>query len=172
MMDKKIFLSIYLMCHKRYFSRGNRGMEIKNLSLPIIGALLAAIIGGAVWAFIAILTEYEIGFVAWAIGGMAGYAVIFIAKSNVNTAHQVIAVIASLIGILLGKYFIFGYYYNESFSGIFDNEVMTVFGENFSAFFGGMDVIFVLLAVVTAWQLPGKLVNNEIQMESTIESAK
>ena len=147
-------------------------MEGKNLSLSITSALLAAIIGGAVWALIAILTEYEIGFVAWAIGGMAGYAVVFFAKSNVNMVHQVIAVIASLIGIILGKYFIFGYYYNESFSGIFDNEVLTTFGENFLAFFGGMDIIFVLLAVVTAWQLPGKLVNNETPMPSTINSAE
>lgn len=147
-------------------------MESKNLSLSIIGALLAAIIGGAVWAFIAILTDYEIGFIAWAIGGLAGYAVVFIAKSNVNMVHQVIAVIASLIGILLGKYFIFGYYYNESISGIFNNEVMTTFGENFLVFFGGMDVIFVLLAVVTAWQLPGKLVNNATPMAPTLNSAE
>ena len=145
-------------------------MESKNLSLSIVAALLAAIIGGAMWAFIAILTEYEIGLLAWAIGGMTGYAVILLAKNNVTMVHQVIAVIASLIGILLGKYFMFGYYYNESFSGIFDNEVMTIFGENFSAFFGGMDIIFVLLAVVTAWKLPGKHVNNEIKMEQTIDS--
>ncbi|WP_226535921.1 hypothetical protein [Fictibacillus halophilus] len=147
-------------------------MESSNLSLPIIGAFLAAVVGGAVWAVIAIMTEYEIGFVAWAIGGLAGYSVFYLAKGKVNTTHQVIAVIASLIGILLGKYFIFGYFYTSSLSGIFGSEVVTLFQENISSFFGGMDFIFVLLAVVTAWQLPGKLANKAILSNPAIDTAE
>ncbi|MGZ9585918.1 hypothetical protein [Paenibacillus marinisediminis] len=147
-------------------------MESNKIVLPVLGALLAAVIGGAVWALIAVLTDYEIGFVAWGIGGLAGYSVYYLAKKNVNAVHQVMAVIASLIGILLGKYFILGYYYNEDISGIFNSEVLTIFQENITEFFGGKDIIFVVLAVVTAWQLPGSLAKKATATEPTINSAE
>jgi hypothetical protein len=147
-------------------------LENNKLILSVLGALLTAVIGGAVWAVIAILTEYEIGLVAWAIGGMAGYAVFYLARKKISAAHQVIAVIASLIGILLGKYFIFGYYYNGSISGIFEGEVVTLFQDNIAQFFGGMDIIFVILAVVTAWQLPSKLANRAALTEPTVNAAE
>jgi hypothetical protein len=147
-------------------------MENNKLGLPVIGALLTGIIGGALWAAIAIMTEYEIGFVAWAIGGLAGYSVFYLAKGYITQAHQVIAVMASLIGIVLGKYFIFGYYATDTVSGIFNSEVVTLFQENISMMFGGMDVIFVLLAVATAWRLPGKLVNKAKMNQPTFEAAE
>ncbi|WP_092492794.1 MULTISPECIES: hypothetical protein [Virgibacillus] len=142
-----------------------------NFSLAIFGGLLTSIIGGAVWALIVILTEYEIGFVAWAIGGLAGYSVFYLAKGNVTSAHKVIAVVGSLIGILLGKYFIVGYYYSNSFSGIFKSEVFILFQDNISVLFSGMDIIFVLLAVITAWQLPDKLSNKATSTDQSAESA-
>lgn len=129
----------------------------KNLSLPIVGALLAAIIGGVAWAAIAIATDYEIGIVAWAIGGLSGLLVYYLSKGNVAIFHQVISVVGSLIGILLGKYFIVAYYINDSFSGIFRGDTISLFVDNISLSFGGMDIVFVLLAVATAWQLPAQL---------------
>lgn len=138
-------------------SRGKITLEGNKIVLPILGALLAAVIGGAAWAVIVALTNYELGIVAWAVGGLAGYAVAKLANRQVSAAHQVIAVVASLIGILLGKYFTVGYLYTESFSGIFESEVMTVFQENFSSLFDVMDIVFIALAVATAWQLPKRL---------------
>jgi hypothetical protein len=142
-----------------------------NLVLPIIGALLAAVVGGIVWAVIAVVTDYEIGIVAWAIGGAAGFLVSFFAKGNVTSVHQIIAVIGSLIGIILGKYFILGYYYDYSISGIFNSETFSLFFSNFSVLFSGMDLVFVLLAVATAWQLPAKLAPKEPVSEKSVESA-
>jgi hypothetical protein len=125
--------------------------------MPAAGALVAAIIGGLLWAVIAITTEYEIGLIAWAIGGLAGYAVAIFSGRQAGRTHQIIAVIAALLGILIGKYVAFSYYLTETFDGIVDAEIMAIFQQNIGEFFGGMDIIFVLLAVVTAWQLPEKL---------------
>ena len=140
-------------------------MRNTKVGLAIVYALLAALIGGAVWMIIAILTDYELGFIAWGIGGLAGYAVILAARNKIRVEHQVIAVIASLLGIVLGKYFILGYYFDESISGIFNADVFSVFLENFIDFFGGVDIIFVLLAVVTAWQIPTKFSTKEQVLE-------
>lgn len=134
-------------------------MENNRIILPLTGALLAAVIGGVLWAVIVVLTDYEIGLVAWAIGGLAGYWVTLFAGRQANRGHQVIAVIGSLAGILLGKYFMFGYVINGGVIGMFDNEVITLFSEHFAEFFGGMDIVFVLLAVLTAWQLPARMSN-------------
>lgn len=141
--------------------------------LVIVGGLIAAITGGVIWMIIAIVTDYEIGIVAWAIGGLAGYAVVFLAKENVNTTHQVIAVIASILGIILGKYFILGYYYMDGISGIFHRELPSVFFNNLSLFFGGIDVIFVLLAVATAWLLPDRLAKKKaaLQPDKPVDAA-
>lgn len=142
-------------------------MESNKIALPIIGALIAAIIGGAAWAVIVALTDYELGIVAWAVGGLAGYVVATLANKQITAAHQLTAVIASLLGILLGKYFTVGYIYTESISGIFGSEVMTVFQENLSSLFSPMDIVFTALAVVTAWQLPRKMANQAAPQEST-----
>ncbi|MGF7048178.1 hypothetical protein J2T13_002685 [Paenibacillus sp. DS2015] len=144
-------------------------METNNkIVLPVLGALLAAIIGGALWALIAVLTEYEIGLVAWAIGGLAGYAVSILANRHTSSIHQIIAVIASLIGILLGKYFMFSYFMNDSFEGMFSSYTVQFFQENFTELFAAMDILFVVLAVVTAWQLPSKMSIRKASSEQPI----
>lgn len=163
-----------ISCRTYFILGGNFSMENegKNLSLPIVGALLAAIIGGAIWAGIAIVSDYEIGIVAWAIGGLSGYLVYYLSKGEVAVSHQVIAVVGSLIGILLGKYFILGYYINDSISGIFQGESISLFVDNISVLFGGMDIIFVLLAVATAWQLPAQLSQKSRSKNPTSEPAQ
>ncbi|PZD97455.1 hypothetical protein DNH61_02435 [Paenibacillus sambharensis] len=136
-------------------------MGNNRLVMPILGALLAAVVGGALWALIAELTNHEIGIIAWAIGGLAGYAVYFTAGRNVSAVHQAVAVIASVLGIILGKYFILAYSVTMSISGIFDSELLTFYVENISKAFEMMDLIFLALAVITAWQLPSKLADRE-----------
>ncbi|CAH1216865.1 hypothetical protein PAECIP111893_04192 [Paenibacillus plantiphilus] len=134
-------------------------MEGNKIVLPLLGALVASIIGGAIWALIGVWTESELGVIAWAIGGLTGFTVALLANKQVAVAHQVVAVIASLLGILLGKYFMFGYLLGE-FEGIFNSEIFTLFTENIREFFQGMDILFIALAVITAWQLPKQLSRN------------
>lgn len=131
-------------------------MEGSKIALPLLGALIVSIIGGALWALIGVWTDSEIGLVAWAIGGLAGFAVAILSGKRVEAAHQVIAVIASLLGILLGKYFLVSYLLG-GFEGIFNSEMFSFFVENIKEFFQGMDILFVVLAILTAWQLPKQL---------------
>lgn len=135
-------------------------MQENKIGLSILYALLGALVGGIIWGLIAVLFDYELGLVAWAIGGLTGYAVVFAAKGSLLTqSHQIIAVITSLIGIILGKYFSFGYWFNDGFEGLFDSITFAYFKAYFIDLFGVMDIVFVLLAIVTAWQIPGKHIN-------------
>ncbi len=130
--------------------------ERSSWVLPVLAALVAAVIGGALWALIVVLTEYEVGIVAWAIGGLAALAVSKFSK-KITAVHQLVAVVASLLGILLGKYFAFAYFLSDGVEGISASAIFTLFRENFVDMFSGMDIVFVVLAVATAWQLPVKL---------------
>ena len=45
---------------------------------PVTGAVIGALIGAVIWAGISIVTGYEVGIVAWGLGGLVGFgAVIF-----------------------------------------------------------------------------------------------
>lgn len=155
-------------------------METKKYFPTLIVGVLVAIISAAIWALIGIIFNYELGVIAWAIGGLAGYAVFLVAQENVNPVHQIIAVIASLVGILLGKYSAFAYTYGrDGIASIFNGDHVTLFIDNIGLFFGGFDIVFVILAVVTAWQFPVTLkqagenkddIHNHIEQEQDSNS--
>jgi hypothetical protein len=132
-------------------------VEGNKILVPALGALLAAIVGGGIWALITVLTNYELGIIALGVGVLVGYVVVYLANRQTTQVHQVLAVIGSLIGILLGKYFTFTYTINDDLAHIFDSQSISFFQDNFKVFFGGMDIIFVVLAVITAWRMPGRM---------------
>jgi hypothetical protein len=126
----------------------------------IAGGLIAAVVGGFLWGLIVILSEYEIGIAAWGIGFLAGFGVVRFAGGAKGTPLQVAAVVSSLLGIVLGKYISYAYFFKQAVSdrfdvdiSYFDSEIFRAFRENLSDVFGGFDLIWAGLAVVTAWQL-------------------
>jgi hypothetical protein len=133
--------------------------------LPAVaGGLLAAIVGGAVWGLIVILSDYEVGFVAWGIGFLAGFLVVRFAGGRKGVPLQAIAIVSSLVGIVLGKYIAYVYFIKEAVReqvseeaadsiGYFDTEVMRAFREDFSNVFSGYDLLWAGLAIFTAWRM-------------------
>jgi hypothetical protein len=133
--------------------------------LPALaGGLLAAVVGGIVWGLIVILTDYEVGFVAWGLGFLAGFLVVRFAGGRKGLPLQAIAIASSLVGILLGKYIAYVYLVKEALRervseeaadsiSYFDGDVMSAFREDFSEVFGGFDLLWAGLAIITAWRL-------------------
>ena len=80
----------------------------------IAGGLLAALVGGFLWGLIVIVTDYEIGVAAWGIGFLAGFAVVRFAGGAKGTPLQVVAVLSSLLGIVIGKYISFAYFFKQA----------------------------------------------------------
>jgi len=126
----------------------------------IAGGLVAAIVGGFLWGLIVILTEYEIGIAAWGIGFLAGFGVVRFAGGAKGTPLQVVAVISSLLGIVIGKYVSYAYFFKQAIEdrfdvdiSYFDSEIFRAFRENLGDIFGGFDLIWAVLAIATAWRL-------------------
>lgn len=72
----------------------------------VVGGLIGGAVGAFIWAAVVYFTEYEIGWIAWGVGGLVGYGV---AAGNrgaarSSTAAGVLAVAISAVAILAGKY--------------------------------------------------------------------
>jgi hypothetical protein len=126
----------------------------------IAGGLIAAVVGGFLWGLIVILSEYEIGIAAWGIGFIVGFGVVRFAGGAKGTPLQVVAVVSSVLGIVIGKYISYAYFFKQAVSdrfdvdlSYFDSQIFRAFRENLGDVFGGFDLIWAGLAVVTAWKL-------------------
>lgn len=131
-------------------------------SLLVAGAagLVAAVVGGVAWGLIVKWSDYEIGIVAWGIGFLVGAAVVAATRGGKGPALQAIAVVSALVGILLGKYLGYAFAIQEQAEaagvelGLFSADMRTFFREDLGNVFGLFDLLWVGLAVYTAWRAP------------------
>ena len=148
----------------------------------ILGGIIAALIGGAAWALITISTGYELGFIAWAIGLLSGYAVLLFSQGRRGTFLQLTAVVSSILGIAAGKYATFYYYSKKSVEeqlgaeaagelSVLSGELVNLFVEQQSAALGIYDIVFVVLAVITAWRIPKSLEISVPPLEAAADAA-
>ncbi|MCA9003544.1 MAG: hypothetical protein KDB61_16590, partial [Planctomycetes bacterium] len=68
----------------------------------VLGAVIGAILGAIVWAAIAAYTGYEIGWVAWGVGGAVGLGA-FMMEGRGAMSGIVCGVLA-VVAILAGKF--------------------------------------------------------------------
>jgi hypothetical protein len=129
--------------------------------LPALAAgIVAAVMGGVVWGLIVKWTDYEVGFVAWGIGFLVGLAVVTAARTR-GLVLQVVAVLCALLGILIGKYLSFVWVLQNAAADefgegvdipVFSMDTFDLFRDNLDTVFGWIDLLWVGLAVVTAWR--------------------
>jgi hypothetical protein len=132
----------------------------------LLGGLIAAVIGGVVWGAIAIWTGYEIGYVAWGVGLLCGLGVVMLSQGKRGMPLQVIAVAASVLGIVIGKYGTYQHIFQESLMAmengaaiaaefsLFSVGMIQLFMADLSNMVGGFDLLWIGLAVYTAWSIP------------------
>jgi hypothetical protein len=133
--------------------------------LPAVaGGVLAALVGGIVWGLIVIVSDYEVGIVAWGIGLLAGFLVVRFAGGRKGVPLQAIAIVSSVVGIVIGKYIAYVYFLKEFVReqigdeaaddiSYFDGDVISLFRDDLGDIFGGYDLLWAALAVFTAWRM-------------------
>lgn len=70
----------------------------------IVAATIGGLAGAAIWAAITYFTGYEVGWIAWGIGALVGAAVRMAAGEETGAALGIVAVLASILAIVGGKY--------------------------------------------------------------------
>lgn len=84
--------------------------EPSPLPRAIAGGVIGALAGGAAWAAIAIVSEYEIGYMAVGVGILAGIGVSIATRDRLLRSAPIVAAACSLAGLLIGKYLIFAHF--------------------------------------------------------------
>ncbi len=136
-----------------------------SLPLGLVGGLVAAIAGGVVWSLVLILLDYELGIVAWGIGFVCAFGVVTLGGGR-GLPMQAVAIVTSIVGILIGKYGMFYYYLKQNVAEeygleaaatvtLYSTKVMIIFAEELGSMVGGYDLLWVALAVGTAWKVAG-----------------
>ena len=129
----------------------------RPLGLVLLAGLVAAVVGGLVWGYVVKLSEYEVGIVAWGIGLVVGFVVAAVSRSR-GPALQAVAVGCALLGILLGKYLSYALVLQEEADaqgvqvGLFSSDMWSFFREDLDLVFGWFDLLWIGLAVYTAWR--------------------
>lgn len=70
----------------------------------LIGAVLGGAVGAMIWAAIAYFTHYEIGWIAWGVGGLVGFGMMMGAQDSSGAHTGAVAAIIALASICAGKY--------------------------------------------------------------------
>lgn len=79
-----------------------RMRDEQNLVLGIFGGAVGAAMGAALWAAITVITNYQIGYMAIAVGILAGFGVRYLGK-GIDTSFQIAGAVLSLVGCLVGN---------------------------------------------------------------------
>jgi hypothetical protein len=132
-----------------------------NYLLTAAGAgAVAALAGGVIWGLIGKWTNYEVGVAAWGIGFIVGTAVVFGARGPRGLPLQLMAVVLALAGVLIGKYLSFVWANQEDLEKlgislpVFSGDTVDLFMDDKSDVWSGWDLLWVGLAVVTAFRIP------------------
>lgn len=110
---------------------GVLGSVVRSGGAILLGTLLSligAMLGAALWAVIAISIHLELGYIAWAIGGLAGGGM-YLGFRNQNTLAGLIASAMAILGIVTAKVAIFVYLIAAAFSTMADNLPTTPSGD-------------------------------------------
>jgi len=131
----------------------------RDVQAGVVGTL-GALLGGAVWAVIVVLTDYEIGYLAVLVGFLAGLGVKFGAGGGHGVRLQWIAIAATIFGLIATKYFIFAHFFSSAAEaggvslGYFSGETLSAFPTMFGEMLSLFDALWVFLAASTAWRIP------------------
>lgn len=133
----------------------------------IVGGVLASLISSFIWAFITVLTNFQIGFMAIGVGLLVGFSVQFFG-AGIDKKFGYLGASLSLLGCLLGNLFSqIGFIANEESLGYFETLsylnlgiIINILIETFNP----LDLLFYGLAVVEGYKFAfRRLSNHEIE---------
>ncbi len=76
---------------------------LMNMVGAVVGGVLGGLVGAAVWATVTFYSGWEIGWIAWGIGGLVGLGVRLGSRSQGGIGFGTTAVILAIAAVLLGK---------------------------------------------------------------------
>jgi hypothetical protein len=134
--------------------------EGKHYPIAAVGGLVGAFLGAAVWAGIAIITDFEVGYVAILVGFLAGLGVKLAAGKKRSQGMQIMAAALSIVGLLIAKYMILAHVLVSlaAEGGVevsyFDPTIFEIFPAALKEMLSPFDALWLILAVGAAYRVP------------------
>jgi len=129
----------------RFFKNNN-----PSFGLAIVGGLIGATIGASLWAFISVLANYQIGYMAIAVGFVTGLLVRFFGKGN-DPLFGLVGASFALLGCLAGNFLTYSFFVSQasgySFIEMMSPANLAVVLDVFKSEFGVIDCLFYGIAV-------------------------
>jgi len=89
----------------------------QNLPMSLTASIVVGIIGALLWAIIAVTTDYQIGYIAIAIGAAVGFTMRYFGK-GIDLIYGISGCIIAILSCFLGNFFsIIGYIANNETRG-------------------------------------------------------
>ncbi|HEY4941293.1 MAG TPA: hypothetical protein VII56_07680 [Rhizomicrobium sp.] len=130
-------------------------IDWRTVALASAAGLAAAVAGAALWAVVTVLSEYELGIMAVAVGFMVGKAIMAVAKSA-QRIYGIVGAACSLLGCLLGNLLsAVGYaapVFKVSYVVLLTHLNIDLAGQLMSATFGFMDLLFYAIAIYEGYR--------------------
>lgn len=126
----------------------------QNLPLALFAGIGAALVGAAVWATVTVTTEFQIGYMAIAVGFIVGYAVRL--GRGIDKIFGIVGAILALFGCAFGNVFsLIGFISKQQHLSIFDTVSrldFTKIPQLLTANFSVMDLVFYGIAVYEGYR--------------------
>ena len=140
----------------------------QNLPLAIGASLAACLLGAAAWAGISYATEYQIGYMAVAIGLLVGFANRYAGK-GIDQVYGVIGAVFAFVSCVLGNYLtLIAFTAKQTELGFFN--LLSVIGPStavsaLAESFQPMDILFYGLAIYEGYKFSFRQINpDEVQV--------
>ena len=133
----------------------------QNLIAGLAAGLAAGIIGAVLWGVITVVTEYQIGYMAIAVGAGVGFAIRYFGK-GLDPIFGICGAVIAILSCLLGNYLsLIGFFANysnisylEAFSMLNYDLVVEIMTEDFNP----MDLLFYALAAYEGYKFSFRVV--------------
>lgn len=144
----------------------------QNLSFGVMAGLAASILGAALWAFITVMSGYQIGYMAIGIGFLVGFTIRKVGK-GFDKVFGIAGAALSLFGCLLGNYLSMVAFYSSE-QGISFFEVLpaieaSAIPDVMIASFAPMDLLFYGLAVYFGYKFSFRQLTEQEIMEHAVD---
>jgi ribosomal protein S27E len=146
---------------KKIRSSDGAGVFGPGLLRGLIFGCIAAIVSAGAWALVGALTGMQIGWLAWGVGVLCGFAVAMGCEQTDDT-QGIIAAGCAVGGIVLGKFMLMYFVFlpqAAAKTGVPVELVKEILAEHggyaeiFKAMFSPMDLLFIGLAIFSAYKL-------------------
>lgn len=140
----------------------------QNLMLGLLSGFVASLVGAIIWAVITVSTEYQIGYMAVAVGFIVGYAIRYTGK-GLDNIFGISGAVLALFGCLLGNFLsIIGFAANAEGLGYFEIIPLidfTIIPSIMIETFNPMDILFYGIAIYEGYKFSFRQITEEELVE-------